>query len=147
MPMKIRPLAICIFRQGDKILVAEGRDPVKGETFFRPLGGGIEFGEYAHQTIARELREELGVEVSDLRYLFTLENIFVYHGQRGHEIVLVYDGRLGDADLYTREAIQGQEEGELFFTAVWKSLSEFEPGKKILYPTGLYERLRTDELR
>ena len=60
---KIRPLAICIFRKNDRILVAEGYDPVKNEHFYRPLGGGIEFGEYSEQTIRRELMEEIGAEV------------------------------------------------------------------------------------
>ena len=53
----IRPLAICLFSRGDQILVAEGFDPVKDETFYRPLGGAIEFGERAVQTLARELSE------------------------------------------------------------------------------------------
>lgn len=45
-PQTIRPLAICVFRHAGRILVAEGTDEVKGETFYRPLGGAIEFGEY-----------------------------------------------------------------------------------------------------
>lgn len=140
----IRPLAICLFTRGDKILVAEGQDSVKGQTFYRPLGGGIEFGEYGYQTVARELREELGVEARDIRYLFTLENIFVYQGQKGHEIVLVYDGRLADESLYARDVIEGQDDGRLRFSAVWAPVAEFGPGRKILYPDGLYERLRAE---
>jgi hypothetical protein len=44
MKNKIRPIAICVFRHKDRILVAEGYDPVKKQTFYRPLGGVIEFG-------------------------------------------------------------------------------------------------------
>jgi len=89
---KIRPLAICVFCNHNRILVAEGYDPVKKQTFYRPLGGGIEFGESSEHTIHRELMEEIGAEVSDLKYLGTLENIFVFNGEPGHEIVMVYDG-------------------------------------------------------
>ena len=89
---KIRSLAICVFRNHDRILVAEGYDPVKKQTFYRPLGGGIEFGEYSEQTIHRELREEIGAEVCDLKYLGALENVYVFNGRPGHEIVQVYDG-------------------------------------------------------
>jgi len=32
---RIRPLAICIFRHNDRILVAEGYDSVKDEYFYR----------------------------------------------------------------------------------------------------------------
>ena len=42
---RIRPLAICVFLNNNRILVAEGYDPIKQQTFYRPLGGGIEFGE------------------------------------------------------------------------------------------------------
>lgn len=83
-PGKVRPLAICVFRRGDSILVAEGHDRVKRQTFYRPLGGRIEFGERAAETVARELREEIQQEVRDLRYLGTLENIFTYEGQPGN---------------------------------------------------------------
>jgi 8-oxo-dGTP pyrophosphatase MutT (NUDIX family) len=60
---RIRPLAICVFRNEDRILVNEGYDPVKQEAFYRPLGGGIEFGESSMDTVCRELMEELNVDV------------------------------------------------------------------------------------
>ena len=83
---RIRPLAICVFRRHDRILVAEGYDPVKKQSFYRPLGGGIEFGEYSQQTIRRELLEEIGAEVCKLKYLGTLENVYVFNGTPGHEM-------------------------------------------------------------
>ena len=73
-PGQIRPIALCLFRHGDKLLAFEGYDEIKRQTFYRPLGGAIEFGEYSHVTIAREIREELGAEVAGVRYLFTLES-------------------------------------------------------------------------
>jgi 8-oxo-dGTP pyrophosphatase MutT (NUDIX family) len=97
---KIRPIAICVFRHKDRILVAEGYDPVKKQTFYRPLGGGIEFGEKSDHTVRRELLEEINAEVGELWYLGALENIFVFNGAPGHEIVLVYDGVLKDSGLY-----------------------------------------------
>jgi len=141
---EVRPLAICLFRNADKILVAEVHDPLKGPAFYRPLGGRIEYGEYAHQTIVRELQEELGAQVTDVHYLFTLENIFSYNGEIGHEIVLVHDGKLADSQLYACETIQGREDDESAFMAVWKSLSDFEAGGQILYPSGLLERLHIE---
>ena len=91
---QIRPLAICVFSHNNKILVSEEHDPSKGETFYRPLGGGIEFGEHSIDTIHRELMEKIGAEVKDLVYLGTLENIYIFNGIPGHEIVQVYDGVL-----------------------------------------------------
>jgi 8-oxo-dGTP pyrophosphatase MutT (NUDIX family) len=123
----IRPLAICVFRHSNKILVFEGIDPATDETFYRPLGGGIEFGEYSTDTVRRELREEIGAEVRDLVYLGTLENIFTYDGEPGHEIVQVYDGALTEPGLYEQAVIVGRE-------------ADVED-KYILYPDGLLEML------
>lgn len=138
----IRPLAICLFRHNDKILVFEGYDPLKKEYFYRPLGGGIEFGERSEDTIHRELMEEIDAEVKDLTYLGTLENIFVFNGTPGHEIVQVYDGVLKDSRLYEQAVIVGHEADiEEHFRAMWKRLDEFEQGKSTLYPDGLLEFL------
>jgi 8-oxo-dGTP pyrophosphatase MutT (NUDIX family) len=140
---QIRPIAICVFFRNDKILVAEGYDPVKGETFYRPLGGGIEFGETSKETICREMMEEVELEVDQksLRYLGALENIFVFNGSPGHEIVLVYDGTLPEPALYEQTTISGKEANGGDILAVWKDLDEFTNGKSILYPTGLVEML------
>ena len=140
---RIRPLAICVFRDRDRILVAEGYDPVKDEHFYRPLGGGIEFGEPSTETICRELREEIGEEVEEesLKYLGTLENIFTFSGFPGHEILLIYDGRLKNPGLYEQASISGNEVDGSEILAEWKELDEFRTGKAILYPTGLIEML------
>ena len=138
---QIRPIALCVFRNKDRILVFEGYDTVKGETFYRSLGGGIEFGEKAEDTVRRELMEELNVEVGEVRYLGTLENIFTFNGNSYHEIVMVYDGALVDSGLYEQAVIVGKEANGDDIRATWKSLDEFGEGKSILYPTGLLELL------
>ena len=140
---RIRPLAICVFRYNDRILVAEGYDSVKDQYFYRPLGGGIEFGEPSVETICRELMEELKVDVDkdSLRYLGAVENIFTFNGTSGHEIVLIYDGALKESGLYEQAVILGQAANGEDIHAVWKDLDEFRDGKSILYPTGLIEML------
>jgi len=136
----IRPLAICLFRRNGKIMVSEERDPTKDETFYRPLGGGIEFGEHSSDALRRELMEEIGAEVKDLVYLGTIENIFTFNGEPGHEIVQVYDGVLKEPGLYEQTVISGYEtDMNLPMKVIWKSLDEFGPGKAILYPEGLLE--------
>jgi len=138
----IRPLAICLFRHNGRILVSEEHDPTKDETFYRPLGGGIEFGERSEETIHRELMEEIGAEVKDLVYLGTLENIFTFDGEPGHEIVQVYDGALTESGLYEQAVISGHEaEVNLPMKVIWKCIDDFGPGKLILYPEGLLDML------
>jgi 8-oxo-dGTP pyrophosphatase MutT (NUDIX family) len=143
---RIRPLAICVFRHNDRILVAEGYDSVKDEYFYRPLGGGIEFGEPSVETICRELMEELNAEVDreSLKYLGAVENIFHFNGIPGHEIVLIYDGALKESRLYEQALITGKEANGEDVLAMWKNIAEFSEGKSILYPTGLIEILAAE---
>ncbi|HET9129709.1 MAG TPA: NUDIX hydrolase [Terriglobia bacterium] len=144
---KIRALAICVFWRDGRILVAKGYDKVKKQVFYRPLGGAIEFGETSAETIHRELKEEIEARVKDLRYLGTLENIFTFNGDSGHEIVLIYDGSFADKSIYKRNGIEGHEDNDdsPLFTAYWMKLRDFH-GKHAppLYPTGLLELLETE---
>ena len=94
---RIRPIALVVFRRDDgAILVAPGFDRVKEQRFYRPLGGEIEFGELAEDAARREIREELGAEIDDLRLLGVFENIFTFLGHSGHELVWVYEGAFAD---------------------------------------------------
>src|SRR5689334_23480140 len=122
---QIRPLAVCVFRREDRLLVIEANDQVKGETFYRPLGGGIEFGETSSDAITREVREEIGAEITDLKYLGALENIFTYNGERGHEIVQIHDGRFLDESLYLAARIRAVDSNGEPMTVLWKPLSFF----------------------
>ena len=141
---RVRPLAICVFRHNNRILVSEGYDPFRDQHFFRPLGGGIEFGEPSYETVCRELMEEIHVEVDreSLRYLGTVENIFHFNGIPSHEIVLIYDGALRQPGLYEQSMLVGQEANGAEIRAVWKDIDDFGEGKSILYPTGLLEMLK-----
>ncbi len=135
---EIRPIAICVCRDGDRILAAEYQE--NGRLYYRPLGGGIEFYEYGVETVRREFREEISAELADIDYLGTLENIYSIDGERCHQIVLVFDAKLMDENLYEQNSIQGDELGESF-RAVWKKLEEFGPEKPPLYPDGLLKLL------
>lgn len=139
---RVRTLALCVFRRDDMIFVSEGFDATTEHTFYRPIGGGIEFGEQASETIRREVMEEIKAEVADIVYLGTLENIFTYEGKTGHEICMIFDGRFPEnarnADDYT---VVGEDDGDVLFTAMWKPLSFFQEGNAPLYPDGLLELL------
>jgi len=141
---QIRPVALCVFRNRDRILVFEGFEKLRCETFYRPLGGGIEFGEKAEDAVRRELKEEIDAEVGELRYLGLLENIYTFNGKPYHEIVLIFDGVLINSGLYEQAVIVGEEANGEVIRALWKRLDEFGEGKSILYPPGLLEMLMWD---
>ena len=140
---RIRPLALCVFRRQSMIFVARGYDAHKDETFYRPIGGGIKFGERGCDALVREVREELEAEVTNVTLLGALENIFTYENAPGHEITLIYDGRFSDPALNADDVcVQGREGADILYEACWKPLDFFGcADAPPLYPEGLLELL------
>lgn len=132
---KIRAIVLGIFVHEGRLLVFRGDDPARDVVFYRPLGGGIEFGEPSRAAFVREMREELGAEMADIRYLGMLESIFDHRGKRGHEIVLLYAARFTDPALYARDSWTGDDNGAAI-AVLWKPLADFRDGD-LLVPRGL----------
>ena len=141
----IRPLALCIFHHHGKILVNQFHDAVENMTLFRPIGGGIEFGERSHAAIVREVQEELGRSISEISLIGTFESIFTYAGKPGHEIVQVYDAKFDDAEAYEEPWLDGHESDGAPFRATWRSSTSFTPASPLV-PEGLYDLLKRASL-
>ena len=135
----IRPLALAVFRDGPRILVEDNSAQDRRDYFYRPPGGGVEFGERAIDAVRREMREEFDAEIADVRSVGTLENIFDYHGRPGHEVVFVFETRFVDASFYEAERIVGTEGAGIRIEAIWLDVSQ--PLDRPLYPNGLLELL------
>jgi 8-oxo-dGTP pyrophosphatase MutT (NUDIX family) len=136
-PQHIRPLALVLVRRDDgAILAAPGFDHVKKQRFYRPLGGGIEYGERAEDAARREMMEELGAELADVKFLAAVENLFTFQGQQGHELVWLFEARLTDQSLYERDVIIADESGAKF-EVHWVPVETFLRGEASLYPDGL----------
>jgi ADP-ribose pyrophosphatase YjhB (NUDIX family) len=140
---KIRTIVLAaIVRPSDQaLLVSRGYDSSKVQIFYRPLGGGIEFGETSQQALQREMQEELGVAVRPLRKLATLESIFTYEGVRGHEIVIVWLAEFTDPALYL-EATLPYTEGDQQSFALWVIPAKLQAQGIPLYPVELTDLLR-----
>ena len=126
---RIRPLAVAIVKRGNKVLVMPGYDAVKKENFYRLPGGGIEFGEYAEQTIKREFMEEIGIEPKVGKKLGVFENILQFHGFDGHEIIIIYEAKLPDEYMEKDKFPMIEEE----FKGKFFEFVEINPNNKI-YP-------------
>ncbi|WP_435359070.1 NUDIX hydrolase [Haloarchaeobius sp. DFWS5] len=133
----IRPTALGIVRrEGDEILVQRYEDD--GEQFFRPLGGGLEFGERAADALVREFDEELDEAVVPGERLGVLENVFEFEETPGHEVVFVFEAHFADRSVYECEELAGfEDDGSGEFTARWEPMSRFTDGDDTLYPEGL----------
>jgi 8-oxo-dGTP pyrophosphatase MutT (NUDIX family) len=137
----IEAKAICVFRDGDRILACEYYDPTKRQRFYRPPGGRIEFGEPSVAALRREIREELGSEIENPRLLGVLESLFVSNGRQGHEVMFVYDATLVKRELYGAARLTTQESNGEAVDAVWLDLNAIGPESPPLYPLGLVELL------
>jgi len=149
-PGKVRPIAICFIIHKGKILIQKGFDSVKNEAFYRPLGGKIKFGELGADTVKRELQEEINAEITNIQYLGTLENIFTYNGQKGHELIQVYKADLNNLELFMQPVIKGIESNGDPVEAFWVSLEKITANNSKnlavdstpVYPTGIIELIK-----
>ena len=125
--------AMLIVRNGEKLLLSRGFDEVKGQAFLRPLGGHVEFGERGEETIRREMKEELGCDAHDVKFVSVIENLFTYNGKKGHEIILVYEGKLARESLYRKNSFTFTE-GDRTSIAGWFSRADVEREGIPVYP-------------
>jgi ADP-ribose pyrophosphatase YjhB (NUDIX family) len=141
-PDVTRPCAFVFLRSQDRVMVSEMVDDLEG-TFYRPAGGGIEFGEHSREAAVREMREEFDLELDpdDLSVLGVIENAFEFRGRSHHEICFVYEARVEASVL---EQLDGTRVNEL--APVDAEIARvFEMGDLLaldpLYPDGVKDLL------
>ncbi|MBF2097477.1 MAG: NUDIX hydrolase [Gloeomargaritaceae cyanobacterium C42_A2020_066] len=134
----IRVLALGLIQDGDRLFLSEGYDPVKQRTFYRALGGGVDFGETSHEALEREFREEIQADLTDIQYLGCLENLFTFNGRPGHEIIQLYRCRFADPDFYTLQSITFQE-GNRQKLALWVPLAALRSEDLTVVPTNFLQ--------
>lgn len=130
---EIRVLALGIILDGDRIFISQGYDPVKQQTFYRAMGGGVDFGETSFEALQREFQEEIQADLTNIRYLGCLENLFTFNGKQGHEILQVYQCDFVDPKFYQLESLVFAE-GKRQKTALWVDIARFKSGELLLVP-------------
>jgi 8-oxo-dGTP pyrophosphatase MutT (NUDIX family) len=139
-PGEIRVLALGLIRQGERTFISEGYDPVKQQTFYRAMGGGVDFGETSLEALKREFQEEIQAELTNIHYLGCIENLFTFNGKQGHEILQVYQCDFVDPKFYQLEKLVFAE-GERQKRALWVEISRFKSGELKLVPEQFLEYL------
>jgi ADP-ribose pyrophosphatase YjhB (NUDIX family) len=135
----VKAMAVIRRPRDGALLVSEDANPA-GALFHRPLGGHVEFGEYADHTVRRELLEEIGQRLSDVRLLGVLENIFDWDGSRAHEIVFVFSASFQDDSAYEiaeQRILDHAADDEALVR--WRHADAVSPP---LYPDGVADLIR-----
>jgi 8-oxo-dGTP pyrophosphatase MutT (NUDIX family) len=138
---EIRVLALGLIKDGDRIFLSEGYDPVKQETFYRVMGGGVDFGENSYDALKREFQEEIQADLTNIKYIGCIESIFQFNGNPGHELIQLYQCDFADPKFYQLESLVFAE-GKREKTALWLPIERFKSGELRLVPDnflGYYE--------
>ncbi|NUS45710.1 MAG: NAD(+) diphosphatase [Mycobacteriaceae bacterium] len=106
------PAVICLVHDGaDRVLLA--RQPVWPEGMHSILAGFVEAGESLERCVVREIKEEVGLDVRDVRYLGSQPWPFPRSLMVGFAAVadpaqpLVFaDGEIADATWFTRDEVR-----------------------------------------
>jgi NAD+ diphosphatase len=109
---RIDPAIICLVHDGgDRAVLA--RQTVWPDRMFSLLAGFVEAGESFETCVTREIREEIGLTVSDIRYLgsqpwpFPRSLMIGFHAIADPAEPFAFnDGEIAEADWFTRDEIR-----------------------------------------
>lgn len=141
MKKEIKVKVMCLIEHNGKLLLCNGYDSVKKEKFLRVVGGSIDFGEKAEDAVRREVKEELGSNLENLKFITVIESIFVHEGKKGHEVIFLYKGDLVNKDIYNTEKVPILDRREDWKDAEWIPISDILEKKTIFYPSFNYKKL------
>lgn len=142
-PRRIRVISLALIRRPSdgRWLAMHGTDPIKGEEFYRPAGGGVEFGESSRDAVCREMLEEFSAVVEPVDLWGATENLFIHMDKPGHEVVFLWECRFVDESLYSQDELP-LTEGNEQLVAHWIDPEDLAARGIALYPDGLPEILR-----
>lgn len=129
-------VAVAVFAARDDgrvLFLRRSREPARGR--WAPPGGFIDFDEAAEAAAAREVREEVALEVGDLRFLGSWPNRYAFGGVEYRVLDLFFTARAVNPSAAT--AVEEAEE------LAWVHPMEMEPAS-MAFPsmTAALRRLR-----
>ncbi len=116
--MIVRKAVRCYLIKDDKVLVTKYKEGNKKSEYYDIPGGKIEEGENPEQTAIREMKEETGIKVRNLKY-------------KGNMIV-EYPNRIFDFDVFITNESEGKPQEYEENTSEWIGIRELLQKEKIL---------------
>lgn len=115
---------------------------VHSNEYYLP-GGRITYGESSESAIIREMKEELGVTVTDYRSLWINECFFMDSGTNFHEVGIYYVVNLKNTDFNNYEPIFERREGGKINTYEWLDIDNLDNIK--LYPLFVKKEIKNSD--
>jgi ADP-ribose pyrophosphatase YjhB (NUDIX family) len=97
--------ALVVRDDGMALFIRRAKDPARGKLAL--VGGFVDVGESAEGALRREIREEVRLEIDDLRFLSSTPNQYRYAGTVYPVVDLMFSARAAGAP--TAEALDGVE--------------------------------------
>ena len=104
--------AVAVFiinKKGELLVARRAKEPARG-TLDLP-GGFVDLYETAEEAVVREVKEETGAIINDIRYLFSIPNIYLYSEFNVHTVDLFFRCYVEDSVNFTPD----DDVAELFF--------------------------------
>jgi mutator protein MutT len=94
-------VAVIINENKELLVATRAYEPAKG-TLDLP-GGFVDLHETGEEAVSREVKEETGLDVDGIQYLFSVPNIYIYSGFEVHTLDLVYLCKVKDTHILKAE--------------------------------------------
>lgn len=123
--------AILANSKGEILLVKRKYPPKKG--YWDLPGGFVDLNENAEESMARELKEELGIKINNLKYFGSYNDSYCYGRNCFPTVSFVFQGVIGNQKLESKSDVQDLRFfsvkdvpfSQLAFESVRKAINEF----------------------
>ena len=112
--------AFILNEKGELLVARRGKEPAKG-TLDLP-GGFVDMGETVEEGMVREIKEETGLDITNIQYLFSSPNVYVYSGMGVHTLDMDYLARVHGDSVAVKAADDAAE-------ALWIPIAQVNPAE------------------
>ncbi len=91
--------------KGELLLVERKVDPGKG--LWDIPGGFVDLEENAEESMIREIKEETGLDIQNLKYVSSHDDTYVFGGIEFPILVIMFEGEIGNQEVKVSDDVSG----------------------------------------